>query len=112
MKKIFASILAALLLIAGSAAAGPFLVCDPQPGPGQPGGVENYIVILDGTPNDSIPEDLGDGTVRLHHDLAGIAVGDHNVEVKAENKWGESAPVPFVFTKQLPPSPTGMGLEP
>jgi hypothetical protein len=112
MKKIIVPIIAALFLIAGSAAAGPFLVCDPQPGPGQPGGVENYIVILDGTPYVSTPEDLGDGTVRLHYDLAGIAVGDHNVEVKAENKWGESAPVPFAFTKQLPPSPTNIGLEP
>lgn len=93
-----------ILAWASLAWSAPFLVCDPQTG------VDSYTVVLDGSSSSSVPQDLGDGTVRLHFDLAGISDGSHHVDVSAKNIWGESASVPLDFDKLLPGVPSGIGL--
>jgi len=81
--------------------AAPFLVCDPQ--------VDVTEYIITGDISATTPAvDLGDGTVRMQYDLTGISEGPYNIEVKAKNIWGESIPVPFVFTKQLPDAPSNI----
>lgn len=97
------------LLLVGTVQSSPFLISDPQP-KDPPGQVEYYMVVIDGVEYQSDPQDLGDGTVRLHYDLVGISSGTHQVEVRAGNIWGESAPVPFGFTKQMPSGVTGIAL--
>ncbi|MBA7494732.1 hypothetical protein ES702_05309 [subsurface metagenome] len=95
---IFAFIIAFILVLAllSLAYADPFLICDPQTN------VTHYVVDMDGDKTTVPAFDLGDGTVMLKYDLAGIPTGTHNVEVKAKNVWGESTSVPFDFTKALP----------
>ena len=94
-----------ILLWASSLYAQPFLISDPQTG------AEEYVVTIDGVESVSSAQALGDGTVRLHHDLSGVADGLHNVEVKARNMWEDSSPVPFSFTRTPPGVPVGIGLE-
>lgn len=75
----------------------PFLICDPQTN------VTHYVITwLGGETKVVEAYDLGDGTVMLRHDLAGVAQGTHSIEVKARNQWGDSDAVPFDFTKELP----------
>ncbi|KKL08098.1 hypothetical protein LCGC14_2579280 [marine sediment metagenome] len=94
-----------IILWASSLYAQPFLISDPQTS------AEEYVVTIDGVESISSAQDLGDGTVRLYHDLAGVSDGLHNVEVKARNVWGSSTPVPFSFEKILPGVPVNIGLE-
>ena len=94
-----------IILWASSLYAQPFLISDPQTS------AEEYVVTIDGVESISSAQDLGDGTVRLYHDLAGVSDGLHNVEVKARNMWEDSLSVPFVFTRIPPGVPAGIGLE-
>jgi len=94
----------AILLMAAPAMAAPFLVCDPQ------ANTTEIMITFDGV-TDIIPYAETGGVVVLK-DLAGIANGVHNVEVRAGNIWGLSTPVPFVFTKTLPGSPSNIDLRP
>jgi len=92
------------LLIPALAFADPFLVCDPQTN------VTHYVIT--GDIDVTVPAtDLGDGTVRLQYDLAGITEGTFNLEVKAKNVWGESVTVPFDFAKALPAVPGSVRIE-
>ncbi len=95
-----------VILWASSVLAQPFLVSDPTSEP-----VAEYVVTLDGVETISPAQDLGNGMVKLHHDMAGITDGPHTMEVKARNIWGDSLPAPFAFTKTLPLVPVGIGLE-
>jgi len=106
MSKVLTGIflLAFCIFMAGSAFAAPYLVCDPQTN------VTSYIVTLDGTETEVPAQDLGNGTVRLHFDLASVTEGEHHVEVRAKNIWGVSDPVPFDFTKTLPALPSGFSI--
>lgn len=100
-------ILLAILIVTLSAVpvfANPFLVCDPQTN------VTQYVVTLDGVTTTVDAFDLGDGTVMLKFDLAGISNGNHDMSIKAKNIWEESIAVPFVFNKQAPQTPSGIGL--
>lgn len=77
--------------------AAPFLCSDPQIN------IEFYDVKINGVTETSVPQILNDGTVRLHHDLQGLANGPHEVEVRAGNIWGWSDwTPPFSFLKQVP----------
>ena len=99
-------IILSFLFIAITALADPFLVCDPQPKTD----VTHYVIT--GDINATVPaKDLGDGTVRLEYDLAGIVEGTFNLEVKAKNVWGQSTPVPFDFVKALPAAPGAIRIE-
>lgn len=92
-------------IIVGLCYGAPFLVCDPQPNH-----ITHYIVNLDGTETEVPAQDLGDGTVRLHFDLAGVPEGSHHVEVRAKNIWGVSDPAPFDFTRENPQTPSGFSI--
>jgi len=92
------------LLLPVLAFASPFLVCDPQTN------VTHYVIT--GDINVTVPAtDLGDGTVRLQYDLAGITEGTFTIEVKAKNVWGESVTCPFDFVKALPAVPGSVRIE-
>lgn len=95
----------AISCLVSLAHADPFLICDPQTN------VTHYVVTMDGDTTTVPAFDLGDGTVMLKYDLAGIPMGPHNVEVKAKNVWEESTSVPFDFTKALPDVPAGLRIE-
>jgi len=104
MRKLFTLItilFSIALFVPALAFASPFLVCDPQTN------VTHYVI--SGDINVTVPAtDLGDGTVRLQYDLAGITEGTFNLEVKAKNVWGESVAVPFDFVKALPAVPSNI----
>ena len=82
------------------AQAAPFLVCDPQEN------VTSYIVTMNGVTEESLAQDMGNNTTRLHYDLEGITSGAYDCNVTAKNMWGASAPVPFSFKKILPGCPS------
>ncbi len=96
----------AIMIWASSLYAQPFLVSDPTTE-----NVTEYQIVEGGNTITSPSQDLGDGTVRLYHDEAGILDGQHNIEVRACNMWGCSSEVPFSFVKQLLGVPTGIGLQ-
>jgi len=103
-KKLMLGVLV-LMMFTGTVLADPFLVCDPQVN------VTHYVITLDGITTTVPAVDLGDDTFNLSFDLGGIDVGNHNVELKAKNIWGESIAVPFGFVKSLPEVPTGIGFK-
>jgi len=109
MKTLLAVIVVMVALGGSLSFAAPFLVCDPTNE-----AVTEYEITWEGNP---VPEttpalDLGDGTVRLNYDMAGVAEGNHSLTVRAANIWGASAPSnPFLFTKELPSVPSGMKLQ-
>ena len=86
--------------------AAPFLICDPQVG------INEYVVTYDGIEEIvSYNENHSSGSVILK-DLAGITEGNHTIDVKAVNVWGESATVNFPFSKILPTAVTGIAIAP
>uniref|UniRef100_A0A6H1ZQP3 Uncharacterized protein n=1 Tax=viral metagenome TaxID=1070528 RepID=A0A6H1ZQP3_9ZZZZ len=92
-------------LIVANAHADPYLICDPQLN------VTFYVVTVDGNTSTVPAFDLGDGTVRLNFDLAGITEGEHTCSIKAGNAWGESVSVPFVFTRAKPDVPGNVRIQ-
>lgn len=83
-----------------------FLISNPQPADT----VDYFEVELDGAIVRSDAAIDGD-QARLHHDLAGIAMGAHTVRVCAVNGWGSGPWTdPFAFTAQLPGAVSGVGL--
>ena len=92
-------------LIVANAQADPYLICDPQLN------VSYYVVTIDGIIETVPAFDLGDGTVMLNFDLAGITEGEHNCLIKAGNSWGESVSVPFVFTRAGPDVPGNVRIQ-
>lgn len=93
MKKIFliALIIGLFVSVAGAA---PFLVCDPQEN------VDSYIVIIDGQNSET--------QYPLHYDLQELQRGNHTVEVKAKNIWGESESSKIIFWSGAPDAPTNL----
>ena len=110
MKKFIITILAlAIMLMASTAWAAPFLVCDCQDD------VEQYVLVFDGgTPIivDAVSTDCTGTQKRLSFDVAPLALadGNHSIEGRAKNIWGESTVTPFDFNKAVPSSGTGIGL--
>ena len=104
MKRLIGLIFMLVMIIPTLVLAAPFLICDPQTN------VTHYVIT--GSINVTVlATPYGNGTVRLEYDLAGISMGNHNVEVKAKNIWGESVAVPFVFSKQVPEVPETIRIE-
>jgi len=110
MKKLFLTTVCFFAMI-GALSASPFLVCDCQDN------VEQYVVNMDGAiaivdASDGAGTSMvcTNGQKRLSYDVGSISDGNHHVEVKAKNKWGESVAVPFDFSKTLPGEITGIGL--
>ena len=104
MKTLLMVTILAMAFTAGTAGAEPFLVCDPTTDQ-----ITEYVLVIDDRdPVTSVPEDLGDGTVRLKYDLEGLSIGQHHIEVRARNIWGQSDAAPFDCIKSLPGQPAGL----
>ncbi len=107
MKKMFLVLLISAML-AGTAFAGPYLVCAPYPvGDPQP---SEFVLLLDGREIVEPAYKNPDGSVQLFYDLAQVNSGPHSLTVAARNEWGDSAAVPFPFTKSLPAVPAGISI--
>ena len=92
----------ALILIATTVFASPFLVSDPQ------SGVTSYQ--LTGWSETTVTAQA-DGSLRM--DVADAVQGTtYNMTVAACNIWGCSVTVPFVLQKQLPVAPSQLRLVP
>jgi hypothetical protein len=103
---------AILIAMAAEADASPFLVCTPVPATSpQP---TSYTI--QGLPavNVAVPATKNaDGSVQLHYDLTGLAVGSYTVTATATNLWGTSpASVPFTFSSALPAAPMSLSVSP
>jgi len=108
MKRMIIAILA-IMLMASTAWANPFLVCDCQDD------VTQYEIIFDGgTPiiSDAVTADCTGGQKRINLDVGplNLADGQHSLTGKAMNLWGESASTPFDFNKTVPVGLSGIGL--
>lgn len=97
MKKLW--MVMAILMIAGTAQAAPYVVCDAQEG------VIGYT--LTGLTELTVAAQT-DGS--LKYDLAGIPAGSYNVNVAACSVWGCGEATPFPFAKSLPARPAGVRL--
>ena len=92
----------ALILIATTVFATPYLVCDPQ------SGVTSYQ--LTGWSETTVTAQA-DGSLRM--DVGSAVQGTtYNLTVAACNIWGCSTTVPFVLQKQLPVVPSQLRLVP
>lgn len=92
----------ALILIATTVFATPYLVCDPQ------SGVTSYQ--LTGWSETTVTAQA-DGSLRM--DVADAVQGTtYNLTIAACNVWGCSTTVPFVLQKQLPVVPSQLRLVP
>jgi predicted secreted protein len=105
MKKILLAALVVMLL-AVPALADPWLVCDPYPTGAKPDGFK-YVLDTGTEVSVAYSERLfGTENCAVVCDLAGVTTGNHNISVKAWNIWGDSASVPFAFSKSLPGGPS------
>lgn len=100
----------ALLLLASTAQASPWLVCDPQPG------IDGYAWSLDGGEWSEQPYTLLDADSAIVCDLKDVLKGNHTIQVKAfknDSLWGrmESETVPFGFARPSSSKPINMGLK-
>ena len=50
------------------------------------------------------------GQKRMSFQVDTMPDGQYNLEIRAANMWGESAYVPFDFSKAVPGTPSGIGL--
>lgn len=92
----------ALILIATTVFATPYLVCDPQ------SGVTSYQ--LTGWSETNVVAQA-DGSLRM--DVGSAVQGTtYNLTIAACNVWGCSTTVPFVLQKQLPVVPSQLRLVP
>jgi hypothetical protein len=105
MKKFLLAVVVVMLL-AGPALADPWLVCDPYPTGDKPDGFK-YVLDTGTEVSVAYSERLfGTENVAVVCDLATVTTGNHNIGVKAWNIWGDSASVPFAFSKSLPGGPS------
>ena len=98
-----------LFLTVSTAWAAPFLVCDCQDD------VTQYEIVFDGgTPiiSDAVSADCTGDQKRLNLDVGPLNLtdGQHTLEGKARNLWGESTTTPFDFNKAVPVGLSGIGL--
>lgn len=105
-----------LLLLANTALAAPFLVCDPVPSNANQGlNIVNYIVTGLATSAMTVPAQVNaDGSQQLHLDVGNLANGSYSVTAAAVNAFGKEGPAsaPFAFTVGVPGAPTGLKLSP
>ena len=108
MKKLGVLLVVLFVTLASFAYAGPYLVCAPYPA-SDPQPTE-FVMFLDGREVVEPAYKNPDGTVQLFYDLEAISTGPHTLTVAARNEWGDSAAVPFPFTKSLPGPPGGVSI--
>lgn len=98
MKTLILFLMLALLTIASSVYAAPFLVCDPSPG-----AIGGGFEIWEGGAMIHQANNQPDGSIKM--DLKDIAVGTHTITARyyvGDAKWGtvySAYSVPFVFTR-------------
>lgn len=80
MKKL---LVLATILLATTAQASPWLVCDPQEG------IDGYAWSIDGGEWAETAYDLYDATCAKVRDFADVQAGSHNIQVKAFRKEGD-----------------------
>ena len=97
MKKLLLAM--AILLVAASAYAAPFLVSDPQ------ANTETYEIV--GTIVGTVPAQP-DGSLR--YDLQSVPVGNHTIQVSACVGVWCSDPSPFAFTRPAISAPANIRL--
>lgn len=107
MKKLLIAVLLIdTLLFSGIALADPWLVCDPYATGDKPDGFK-YVLDTGSEVSVAYSERIfGTENCAVVCDLAGATTGNHNISVKAFNVWGDSASVPFAFSKSLPGGPS------
>lgn len=94
---LMAAAIVVLLILVGSAQAAPFIVSDPVDE-----NADTCVHKLDG----ALDAETGLGADRgCRIDLAGVAPGQHHIQVKVRSKanpgvWADSAYVPFSFVLQ------------
>lgn len=102
MRKLFVFVLLFCLFNMTDGLAAPFVVCDPQKG------VTHYRVTGPAWVTANVTAQA-DGSIKM--DIASAALGVNAITVSAcisDSVWGErcSIPVPFEFTRPLPPAST------
>jgi len=88
------------LLSAGTAIAGPFLVCDPN------ADTDTYEVYIDGVLAKADIQAQADGSLKF--DLAGIVPGQYTWTAKACNIWGCSDQSNPYTSPQATPKPSNL----
>jgi len=115
MKKLLGCLVVALLGFTSVAFSSPFLISDPQCKLENDNGcAAGFELSLDDGATWGVmgSQDVGADKVMIHHDLGGFPEGMNNIQVRAVNLWGESATIPFSFTKSVPSAPTNMAVSP
>lgn len=104
-------LLALILMLPVIADANPFLIADPYQASLPPEETpESFQLLLDSAAPAAC-QMVTDATGKWPKcDLAGIANGQHTAKIKACNAWGCVDSNPFVFTKALPATPSGIRL--
>lgn len=107
MKKIMLLMMAALLMLVPSVMAAPFVVSDDFTA----SLVDSCVVTIDGTEYKVEPSPTVAEQARCAIDVGTVTNGSHTMTLHTENVWGGSTPVPFDFTKELPPNLSNIRLE-
>ena len=95
------------IALASTAIASPYVVSDDF----QSDVVDTCVVTIDGSSTEVSPQSTGTNTSRCVADAEPLSNGAHTVSMATKNVWGVSDPVPFNFTKTLPPTLTNLHLE-
>jgi len=108
MKKLLTFlVLSFTVAISTNATASPYIVSDDF----QSDVVDVCVVTIDGSSTEVTPQSTGGTTSRCVADAEPLSDGSHTVTMSTKNVWGVSDPVPFNFTKTLPPTLTNLHLE-
>lgn len=99
-----------VLFFTGICSAKPFINTEPTSSD-----ITEYTVTIDGVNHPVAPDNLGDGTLRLHFDVGplNLSSGNHDATIKGRNDlWDlETNTIPFVFNKPAAlTDPAGIGL--
>ncbi len=73
--------------------------------------VEMCVINIDNTIVEVEPQEVSETEARCIYDVGDVADGSHHITMSTKNIWGVSEPVPFDFTKELPPVLSRLSLE-
>jgi hypothetical protein len=108
MKKLLTYLVLSFTLAVGTTAfAAPFVVSDSF----QADVVDVCIITVDGSSSEMSASSTGTNEARCVYDVESVSDGSHTITMATKNVWGVSEPVPFNFTKTLPPVLTNLHLE-
>ena len=107
MKKIILATVGIILLAVPTVIAAPFVVSDDFTA----SLVDSCVITLDGIEHELEPSLTTEGLARCIVDVGEVVDGSHDMTLHTKNMWGGSVPVPFAFTKELPPTLLNIRLE-